>query len=301
MATQARDLNLNRPADPGRVRGTAGDGRARRQDRGGRGRWAVTARLVYVVGLAPLGATAPAAAQGAAVSAVAADPPEPAPAGESPPPAAAPGPADAGQPPPAKAASAPPSPTEAASRAGRRAPGDAVRRFAEHVQRGLDAYGAGRFDDALTEYWAAYAINQNPVLLFNAAQAHRRARRWTAALALYERFLRDDPANPIVPEAEAHATAMRANRDRDHAEQVAATRQAEAAQIADANQALREQVNRLLMTGQRAPKPPLYRRRWFWGVVAGAGAAATGLAVGLALGLRPTLPSSEQGERMVIF
>lgn len=202
---------------------------------------------------------------------------------------------------PALAAAGQPSSAPADAKPQASANADAVRRFTEHVRRGLEAFNASRWDESLSEYWAAYAINPNPHLLFNAAQAHRRAGRWDDALSLYERFIREDPGNPIVPEAEAHAVAMRANRDRDKAQQLAAVRDAEAAKIAEANDTLRAKVNQLMLSGQLAPKVRSYRRRWFWGVLGGGTAAALGLALGLGIGLRPILPSSEQGARMIQF
>lgn len=195
---------------------------------------------------------------------------------------------------------------KASSSAKAKASSETVRRFGEHVTRGLDHFKQEHWDEALAEYWAAYDINPVPLLLFNAAQAQRRAGRWDEALSLYERFLADDPRNPIAPEAEAHASAMRANRDRDRlnaelksAQTVADTRAKEAATFAEMNQELRENVNRMLVAGELKAHRSTGKRTWLWGVAGGA--AAVTLAVGLGVGLSFRLPSSELGAQKLSF
>ena len=84
-------------------------------------------------------------------------------------------------------------------------------------------FGAGSYDQAIVEFQLAYQKRQLPTLLFNIAQAHRKAGHWAEALALYERFLKDDPKSALLPEAEAHAAAMRARLD---AEKASAEREA---------------------------------------------------------------------------
>lgn len=182
-----------------------------------------------------------------------------------------------------------------------------AQRFAEHVRTGLALFKQERWDDALAHYWAAYDINPVPLLLFNAAQAQRRAQRWGEALSLYERFLSLDPASPVAPEAEAHAATMRANRDRDRltgelrtASEVATVRAKEATQLAEVNEGLRDKVNQMLVAGQLKGKRPLPKRAILLGTIGG-GAAALAIAIGLGVGLQPTLPSAELGAHPLNF
>jgi hypothetical protein len=55
------------------------------------------------------------------------------------------------------------------------------------------AYNLGRYDEAATQYEAAYRLVQAPALLYNIAQAHRLAGKLDQALAAYKGFLRTAP------------------------------------------------------------------------------------------------------------
>ena len=59
--------------------------------------------------------------------------------------------------------------------------------------KGIVAYEASRFDEALSDFTAAYALDPAPSLLFNLGQCHRKLGQWSDALAAYERYLRERP------------------------------------------------------------------------------------------------------------
>jgi tetratricopeptide (TPR) repeat protein len=63
----------------------------------------------------------------------------------------------------------------------------------DYVNEGLAAQSTGDYDVAIGFYSRAYQLVPHPALLFNIAQAHRLAGRIEQALALYERYLEDDP------------------------------------------------------------------------------------------------------------
>jgi hypothetical protein len=60
-------------------------------------------------------------------------------------------------------------------------------------QKATAAYGLGNFAEAALEYEQAFALTTKPELLFNAAQAHRRAGNKERALALYSSYLQIFP------------------------------------------------------------------------------------------------------------
>ncbi|HEY6179444.1 MAG TPA: tetratricopeptide repeat protein, partial [Kofleriaceae bacterium] len=66
----------------------------------------------------------------------------------------------------------------------------------QYVDAGLAAQSAGDYDTAITFYSKAYDLVPHPTLLFNLAQAHRLAGRIDQALALYRRYLSEDPKGP---------------------------------------------------------------------------------------------------------
>jgi Tetratricopeptide repeat len=60
----------------------------------------------------------------------------------------------------------------------------------QHYQRGLAAYALGNYTQAASEYEQAFAIQPDPALLYNAAQAYRLSGNSTRALFLYQNYLR---------------------------------------------------------------------------------------------------------------
>lgn len=68
----------------------------------------------------------------------------------------------------------------------------------ELVRRGLAASAAERWADALAAFEQAYALWPQPQVLFNLAAAQAQAGRVTAAVASYERFLRETTTGPVA-------------------------------------------------------------------------------------------------------
>ncbi len=66
----------------------------------------------------------------------------------------------------------------------------------EHYQKGTKLFDLGQFDDAVKEYEAAYQVKDDPVLLYNIAQAHRLAGHHERAIFFYKSFLRRMPKAP---------------------------------------------------------------------------------------------------------
>src|SRR6184192_3593733 len=63
----------------------------------------------------------------------------------------------------------------------------------EHFQKGTKYFDLGRFDEAIKEYEAAYEVKDEPVLLYNIAQAHRLAGHTRDAVYFYKSYLRRVP------------------------------------------------------------------------------------------------------------
>ena len=70
----------------------------------------------------------------------------------------------------------------------------------EHYEQALSQYDAGRYDDALAGFQAAYARRQMPWLLINIGRAVQRLGRPQEAINYYERYKKAEPN--IDPEAE---------------------------------------------------------------------------------------------------
>lgn len=180
----------------------------------------------------------------------------------------------------------------------------------ELIESATRAYQAGDYAKAATDYFAAYEKKPLAALLFNVAQSHRKAGRYQEALTLYERFVKEDPKSTLVPEAEAHATAMRAqieaaksSAERESAERLAKQRTEEAEALARAHEAERKKAEAalLLMATKKAEQSkPVYKKAWFWVVIGGVVAAGVATTVAVVL-TRPQDPASELGTRVVQF
>src|SRR5690242_1678652 len=69
-------------------------------------------------------------------------------------------------------------------------PSDEARRLSDE---GLAHFKQGEYDAAIDSFRASYQLSPLPVLLFNLAQAFRRKGDCTQALALYQRYLNEEP------------------------------------------------------------------------------------------------------------
>lgn len=67
-------------------------------------------------------------------------------------------------------------------------------RFKQHYDAGLAFYEGKQFPEAIAEFEAAYAVDGQPVLLFNIGQAYRKAGKLELALAKYREYLERDPS-----------------------------------------------------------------------------------------------------------
>jgi tetratricopeptide (TPR) repeat protein len=65
-----------------------------------------------------------------------------------------------------------------------------------HFERGSKAFALGAYDEAIAEYSAAFRKKDDPVLLYNIAQAHRLAGHAPEALRFYKMYL------TLVPDAQ---------------------------------------------------------------------------------------------------
>lgn len=123
-------------------------------------------------------------------------------------------------------------------------------------ERAQKLYGGAQYEPAAKAWEAAYQIRPMPVFLFQLGRARRQAGRSREALAAFERFLKDPEAGRTGLMLEAQGNV------RELKDLLASRREAEES---------------------RRP-PPIYKRAWFWGVIAGV-AAGAGAGVGTAIGL----------------
>jgi tetratricopeptide (TPR) repeat protein len=149
-----------------------------------------------------------------------------------------------------------------------------------HYEKGTAAYALGDFAEAARQYEAAFRLKLDPALLFNAAQAHRRAGNRQRAIELYENLLR------VFPTTEGREKA------RQHLQEL---RKAEAADASTAG-APAPAPPPAIELGPRPPgdvaeTPPTYKKTWFWVTVGGIVLAGVATALVLSAGDKPARPS----------
>lgn len=179
--------------------------------------------------------------------------------------------------------------------------------FRSHIERAGALFKAADYDGAISEYWLAYELKPQSIIVFNVAQAHRKAERWVEAQTLYERYLREEPRSPIAGEVEGYITeaqerlrAQQLNSDNRAARRLMQANSALAERMAEIREIEKQIAQKRLAAAGREPSRPIYRRAWFWGVI-GAAAVGVALGVGLGVGLQPKLPETDLGKIVLSF
>ncbi len=174
-----------------------------------------------------------------------------------------------------------------------------------YFNRGKAAFALGKYSEAADLYEKAFALHDDPALLYNAAQAHRLGGNKQRALMLYQNYIRLYGANRgNRAEVERHIAALKAAIDADtkvstQLPQVPATVEPPPGGThPTTTQPTTSEPRPATTTPERpsapaaavaatpAPKEdrPIWKKGWFWGAVAG-GVVVVGLAVGLGVGL----------------
>ena len=175
----------------------------------------------------------------------------------------------------------------------------------DHARRAQSLFKEQRFSDAADELKRAYAQAPNPLFLFNAGQAYRKALRPIDAKDMYERFVAVAPNSPLVPEAKGYVQTLDILIGEQQAKQQAELtllQEQQAKQRAEENLSqketeLAEQIRRREEAQRqldRVKNPPLYKKPWFWGLTSGVIVGGAAIAVGVGLGL--TLYKTDGGK-----
>ncbi len=138
-------------------------------------------------------------------------------------------------------------------------------------------FKAGQHEQAAKKLLLVYDTSPQPLLLFNAGQAFRRAKLPKEAKDCYVRFLEVAPQSPLVPEVRGYVRDMDTLLEMQQREQEISLRlKQEQAAATSAQQAL-----------QKERSTPVYKRGWFWVVMGSVGLVViTGVGVGGFIGQR---------------
>ncbi len=158
---------------------------------------------------------------------------------------------------------------------------------AELAERSIRLFGEKKFSESVWALEIAYAIDPQPLFLFNIGQALRLSDDPLQAIAYYQRFVQLAPQHRLVPEAKGYIADLRVLRIEQErtvmARRLLELEQARAKQEAELLRfrALQAEEEKRVLTEQlRKSSRPVYKRAWFWGVLGGA-AAVTAAAIGV--------------------
>lgn len=170
---------------------------------------------------------------------------------------------------------------------------DEVKEAKVHWKHGQDAYDAGRFEEALREFEAGYALVARPAFLLNMAHAARRMGELKRAKGLYKRYLVAEPDSQQKAEVEELLRDIEAKLTVEAAPAAPEEKAVPFPTAPVRPPAAPEPAPAVLLTAP-APAPasetsPVYKRWWFW-TAAGAVVAAAGVTAFLLLGADDTEP-----------
>ena len=140
----------------------------------------------------------------------------------------------------------------------------------QRYQRAVTMYNTGQYDKAIEEFQGLYELKPQPILLFNLAQAHRKAGHKAQALDLYERYLREAPNSDLSNETTGYVSELKKQIEEDKQAEKAAAEKA-AAEKAAAEKASAEKAAAEKAAAEKAsaewkkkygPTRPLNLAKW---------------------------------------
>lgn len=182
--------------------------------------------------------------------------------------------------------------------------------FQTHYNLALALYQAQKYEESVPEFKAAYEIDPKPGLLFNIAQAYRKAGHPRDAIQYYDRYLSVEPrldgdtrrkVDGYLAEARNTLAALELEMKRRLAEEKAAREQEPPPIEAPTTRvepvtpqpAAQPATPAGLVAVESHASKPIYKRWWFWTIVGGVVAAGvvTGVVVGTSSPTRAVVPT----------
>jgi tetratricopeptide (TPR) repeat protein len=109
----------------------------------------------------------------------------------------------------------------------------ASQQLMQRYERAVRLYNTGQYDKAIEEFQSLYEARPQPILMFNLAQAHRKAGHVAQALDLYERFLGQNTDPNLKTETEGYLVDLRKQAEEAKAAEKAAAEKAAAEKAAE--------------------------------------------------------------------
>ena len=195
---------------------------------------------------------------------------------------------------------------------------DSAKQATEAYERGMTHFQLDEYDAAIKEWEDGFRIRAAPQFLYNLAQAYRLSKRPEKALSFYRKFLNMDPKTPTRGTVERYIAALEVtvaeqkNAPPPHVDEpapvpvtaspsqppppVAAAAVASAPSGTATGTPSGVAMPDSALVAHAPARKPLYKKGWFWGVLAGSivvagGAVALGVVLGTRTSVNPVLPS----------
>lgn len=186
--------------------------------------------------------------------------------------------------------------TTIASAAGGTPPNANADEARARYRKGLSYYALQKYAEAANEYEAAFELEPDPALLYNAAQAHRLAGNKTRALALYQSYLRLFPGQSNRNDVQRHIAALKTaiesdakSRSNTPTDPIGPTTNNTPPEPKPEPPKPDPQPQEPIVVVTPPAKAERRVKPWVWGIVAGGAVVlGVGLGVGLGLGLNRT-------------
>jgi tetratricopeptide (TPR) repeat protein len=194
-----------------------------------------------------------------------------------------------------------------------RAQDDRVPEAQRRFEAGMASFHLEEYDKAIEEWQAGYRVKPAPQFLYNIAQAYRLSKRPEKALSFYQKYLKLDPKAANRAEVERHIAALttivesqKQAAERPSTQPMPLTQKSESASPAtttteapsNGTSASSGSTRGDLTASAPARDKPVYKKAWFWGVVAGGAVVVAGA---VTLGVLLSRPAAEQTLPMARF
>ncbi len=137
----------------------------------------------------------------------------------------------------------------------------------EEVTKARQFFQQRKFAEAAQALQRAYAFDPNPLFLFNAGQAYRKAELRKEALEMYQRYLEVDEKGPLAAEARGYVNDLQAllkAQERLQETQVELiSKESTAKQTQEALEAEKRKSQLIEAALKKEKEKPVYKRTWF--------------------------------------
>jgi tetratricopeptide (TPR) repeat protein len=138
------------------------------------------------------------------------------------------------------------------------------------VTRARQLFQERKFAEAAQALQRAYAFDPNPLFLFNAGQAYRKAEQRKEALEMYQRYLEVDEKGPLAAEARGYVSDLQAFlKAQERLQDAQVELETKESQSKKTQEALKAEKERSLFMEQALKKEtnkPFYKKSWFYAV-----------------------------------